>query len=208
MAEKEGLASNQGLQLEPSSHRILDVAFCFSNVALKSYWLLCGNYATTRRSSWKVNWQQRKFIPATAINFPLHTCVSPPSRMSDMDTDDLLGDQSRSHSRTAHSHSRSRTARSRSCSRTARSRPRPRNRRWRNRRRQGQGQVRAFLPAGARASARTAGPKIALRFSRLFVCLCVRTYHVRNILHHTLLCNCMQCIAALEVCRPSYSKLR
>ena len=30
----------------------------------------------------------------------------------------------------------------------------------------------------------------------LFVCtavLCVRTYHVRNILRHTLLCNCMQC---------------
>ena len=27
-----------------------------------------------------------------------------------------------------------------------------------------------FLPAGAHASARTAGPKIALRFSRLFVC--------------------------------------
>ena len=24
----------------------------------------------------------------------------------------------------------------------------------------------------------------------LFVCLCVRTYHVRNILRHTLLCNC------------------
>ncbi len=47
-----------------------------------------------------------------------------------------------------------------------------------------------FLPAGARASARTAGPKIALRFSRLFVCLCVRTYHVRDILRHTLLCNC------------------
>ena len=63
-----------------------------------------------------------------------------------------------------------------------------------------------FLPAGARASARTAGPKIALRFSRLFVCAYVRTYHVRNILRHTLLCNCMQCIAALEVCRPSYSK--
>ena len=36
--------------------------------------------------------------------------------------------------------------------------------------------------------------KIALRFPRLFVCLsvclCVRTYHVRNILRHTLLCNC------------------
>ena len=32
-----------------------------------------------------------------------------------------------------------------------------------------------FLPAGARAahSARTAGPKIALRFARLFVCLFV-----------------------------------
>ena len=24
----------------------------------------------------------------------------------------------------------------------------------------------------------------------LSVCLCVRTYHVRNILRHTLLCNC------------------
>jgi len=146
MAEKEGLASNQGLQLEPSSHRILDVAFCYSNVALKSYWLLSGNYVTTRHSNWKVNWQQRKFISATAINFPLHTCVSPPSRMSDMDTDDLLGNQSRSRSRqrsrTARSRSRSRTARSRSCSR---SRPRPCNRRWRNRRRRrGQGQVRAF----------------------------------------------------------------
>ena len=26
-----------------------------------------------------------------------------------------------------------------------------------------------------------AGPKIALRFLRLFVCLCVHTYHMRNI---------------------------
>ena len=41
-----------------------------------------------------------------------------------------------------------------------------------------------------------AGTKIALRFPCLFVsvclsvCLCVRTYHVRKILRHTLLCNC------------------
>ena len=37
----------------------------------------------------------------------------------------------------------------------------------------------SFLPAGHVWSVRTAGPKIALHF--LSVCLCIRTYHVRNI---------------------------
>ena len=47
-------------------------------------------------------------------------------------------------------------------------------------------------------SARTAGTKIALRFPRLFVCLfvclCVRTYHVRSILSYVTMQ--LQCIAA------------
>ena len=30
-----------------------------------------------------------------------------------------------------------------------------------------------------------AGPKITLLFMRLFVCLCVRIYHMHNILRHT-----------------------
>ena len=37
-----------------------------------------------------------------------------------------------------------------------------------------------FLPAGRVRSAWPAGPKITLRFPRLFVYMCVRTYHVRN----------------------------
>ena len=41
------------------------------------------------------------------------------------------------------------------------------------------------LPAGRAQSAQTAGSKIALRFQHLsvclFACLCVHTYHVRNI---------------------------
>ena len=40
--------------------------------------------------------------------------------------------------------------------------------------------VSVFISRSAH-SARTAGSKIALRFLRLFVCLCVRTFHVRNI---------------------------
>ena len=47
--------------------------------------------------------------------------------------------------------------------------------------------VHTYLPAGARE-------RLVLRLLYvfrvcLFVCLCVRTYHVRNILRHTLLCN-------------------
>ena len=39
-----------------------------------------------------------------------------------------------------------------------------------------------FLPAGRALCARPAGPKITLRFLRLYIyiCMCVRTYHVRN----------------------------
>ena len=40
----------------------------------------------------------------------------------------------------------------------------------------------SFLPAGRARSTRPAGPKITLRFPRLYIyiCMCVRTYHVRN----------------------------
>ena len=37
-----------------------------------------------------------------------------------------------------------------------------------------------FLPAGRARSARPAGPKITLPFPRLYIYMCVRTYHVRN----------------------------
>ena len=48
-----------------------------------------------------------------------------------------------------------------------------------------------FLPAGARAAREWLVLRLLYIFRVcLFVCLCVCTYHVRNILHHTLLCNC------------------
>jgi len=39
-----------------------------------------------------------------------------------------------------------------------------------------------FLPANCALRARLAGPKITLPFPRLYiyVCMCVRTYHMRN----------------------------
>ena len=37
-----------------------------------------------------------------------------------------------------------------------------------------------FYQPGACEAGEPAGPKITLRFPRLFVCLCVHTYHVRN----------------------------
>jgi len=58
-----------------------------------------------------------------------------------------------------------------------------------------------FLPAGRAQSARPAGPKITLQFSRLYICisvyLCVRTYHVRD--------NYVTYIAAM---RPYFSRPR
>ena len=48
-----------------------------------------------------------------------------------------------------------------------------------------------FLPAGARAARERLVLRLLYVFRIcLFVCLCVRTYHMRNILRHTLLCNC------------------
>ena len=65
-----------------------------------------------------------------------------------------------------------------------------------------------YLPAGARAARERLVLRLLYVFRVcLFVCLCVRTYHVRNILCHTLLCNC-SVQQRLEVCRPSYSKWR
>ena len=40
--------------------------------------------------------------------------------------------------------------------------------------------VPVFLTAGRTLRVRPAGPKITLRFPRLLVYMCVRTYHVRN----------------------------
>jgi len=37
-----------------------------------------------------------------------------------------------------------------------------------------------FLPAGRARSVRPAGPKITLLFPRLYIYMCVHTYHVRN----------------------------
>ena len=57
---------------------------------------------------------------------------------------------------------------------------------------------------------RTAGTKIALRFPRLFVCLFVCLFvrpHLSRVQYITSYVTMqLQCIAALEVCRPSYSK--
>ena len=49
-----------------------------------------------------------------------------------------------------------------------------------------------FLPAGARAAREQLVLKLlyVFRVCLLVVCLCVRTYHMRNMLRHTLLCNC------------------
>ena len=63
-----------------------------------------------------------------------------------------------------------------------------------------------LLPAGARASARTAGTKIALHFPRLSVSLFVRPHLSRAQYITSYVTMQLQCIAALEVSRPSYSK--
>ena len=48
-----------------------------------------------------------------------------------------------------------------------------------------------YLPAGARAARKRLVLRLLYGLSVcLSVCLCVRTYHVHNILRHTLLCNC------------------
>jgi len=93
-----------------------------------------------------------EFIPAIKVKLSIHTYVSPPSRMSDVDTADAgVRHRAPHHSR---SPTRSRSPR-RQCSSTPRisrsvtESPAPRQpwRRWRNRRRRrGQGQVsRLFL---------------------------------------------------------------
>ena len=56
-----------------------------------------------------------------------------------------------------------------------------------------------FLPAGRTLRARPAGPKITLRFLRLYIyiCMCVHTYHVHN--------NYVTYIVAMQ---PYFSRLR
>ena len=64
------------------------------------------------------------------------------------------------------------------------------------------GQDYQFLPAGHALCARPAGPKITLLFPRLYIyiyiCMCVRTYHVRN--------NYVTCTYIVAM-RPYFSQL-
>ena len=135
-------------------------AVCYSNVILKRYWLVLCIHATVL--AWYSKCGEAKkceFIHAIKVKLSIHTYVSPPSRMSDMDTADAgVRHRAPHHSRSptcSHSPSNSRSpCRQRSStpkiSRSATESPAPRRpwrRRWRNwRRRRGQGQVYTCSP--------------------------------------------------------------